>query len=642
MLLIFSCFKKVCQSTLTIDQIDNRTYSLLPYSPVPSYICCTVRPSSIRDHLRINWERDRRSSGTAIPAEQYTLRYLQLNHSSMENTRCLELYSRRPVQDTIFCSVQSNEDTVNKSVHVRFVSQESDPETYALLPKIELRINQQQRRGIAADLGSSLALVCTVVTTNLSPLHSIRWYTKKKVEGEDVLDEIHNGNRFRLLQNQLDFTYSSTLSRKSKFGKISSLSWIGTLQILDVQNEDAGTYMCEATNRHGSAVSTATRIAIRGQKIPVKILHPRSDNVFSVHYGESRILRCQAIGMPVPHTDWYKDGNRLQPDDMYQPELAVITVNITNHSEYECISRNAFSTDKRSITFQLKEYQTRPVATIVSVDCDSVKISVYSTLKATAIKGRIDTIGNDGTWVYGREEILDADEAIHRITDLQPNQDYRITVDVQDSNGIQMTSLPVEFQTSSPVPNCTITDLSVIQRGEDFIELNWSKCANNEDLNYVVLFMRQQEPSSSVVHWNKLYYSPQTRPVISNLYPNSSYILYVIPVNSSYGAGSVSNAATAVTLPLKAIDLKFYPNEAGYDLSWTMPKDTAVSHYILKYNQLSPDSLANSTEEEFVLKTNNFRVPQVARNIQVKAFNRDLQLATSDFILRQSAGRFML
>ncbi|MBN3302329.1 HMCN1 protein, partial [Amia calva] len=151
-------------------------------------------------------------------------------------------------------------------------------------------------------LGGNAILNCEV---RGDPLPTIQW-SKKGVN-------VQISNRIRQLDN-------------------------GSLAIYGTVSEDAGSYVCVATNDAGVV---ERRVTLTLQSSPVITVEPVETVVDA---GAMVVLNCQASGEPPPLIEWSRQGRPLQADDrvtlLSNGSLRLAAVQKEDTAEYECVARN--------------------------------------------------------------------------------------------------------------------------------------------------------------------------------------------------------------------------------------------------------------------------------------------------------------
>ncbi|KAJ0065491.1 hypothetical protein NL108_012446 [Boleophthalmus pectinirostris] len=151
-------------------------------------------------------------------------------------------------------------------------------------------------------LGGNAILNCEV---RGDPLPTIQWI-KNGVN-------IHINNRIRQLDN-------------------------GSLAIYGTVTEDAGNYMCVATNDAGVVERSVT---LTLQSAPAIVVEP-SDTVIDA--GTTLVLNCQAEGEPTPMVEWSREGRPLLGNERFSSltngSLRITSAQKEDTAEYECVARN--------------------------------------------------------------------------------------------------------------------------------------------------------------------------------------------------------------------------------------------------------------------------------------------------------------
>uniref|UniRef100_A0A3P8SNR4 Uncharacterized protein n=1 Tax=Amphiprion percula TaxID=161767 RepID=A0A3P8SNR4_AMPPE len=124
------------------------------------------------------------------------------------------------------------------------------------------------------------------------------------------------------------------------------------LQLLRARLEDAGQYVCTATN---SAGQDQKSILLSVYVLPtLKPRHKAESDSVTPQVGSSVTLRCEAHGVPEPEVTWYKNGLQLAAGNgmkMDRHQLEIIGVQMADGGTYTCkVSNVAGQVDR---TFRL-------------------------------------------------------------------------------------------------------------------------------------------------------------------------------------------------------------------------------------------------------------------------------------------------
>ncbi|XP_074524022.1 hemicentin-1 [Halichoeres trimaculatus] len=112
----------------------------------------------------------------------------------------------------------------------------------------------------------------------------------------------------------------------------------GSLAIYGTVGEDAGDYMCVATNDAGVVERSVT---LTLQRAPTIIVEPVETVVDA---GTTVMLNCQAEGEPTPMMEWSRQGRSLLGNDRFSTlsngSLRISSAQKEDTAEYECVARN--------------------------------------------------------------------------------------------------------------------------------------------------------------------------------------------------------------------------------------------------------------------------------------------------------------
>uniref|UniRef100_A0A3P9M5Z2 Hemicentin 1 n=1 Tax=Oryzias latipes TaxID=8090 RepID=A0A3P9M5Z2_ORYLA len=111
----------------------------------------------------------------------------------------------------------------------------------------------------------------------------------------------------------------------------------GSLAIYGTVSEDAGIYMCVATNDAG-VVERSITLTLQAPTITVEPVGT------VVNAGTTVVLSCQAEGEPTPMIEWSRQGRPLQGEDrfstLFNGSLRISSAQKEDTAEYECVARN--------------------------------------------------------------------------------------------------------------------------------------------------------------------------------------------------------------------------------------------------------------------------------------------------------------
>ena len=112
----------------------------------------------------------------------------------------------------------------------------------------------------------------------------------------------------------------------------------GTLVVTSVRESDAGTYLCNASNKEGSE-TLEVQLSVSS---PLQVLmHPTRQRV---DLGKSATFRCSISGFPRTSVHWLKDGQPLRTGArVRQPSedrVHISSVMKEDRGMYQCLVKN--------------------------------------------------------------------------------------------------------------------------------------------------------------------------------------------------------------------------------------------------------------------------------------------------------------
>lgn len=134
--------------------------------------------------------------------------------------------------------------------------------------------------------------------------------TQQAIEGQTItLDCAANGFPkpwINWLKDGIRLDMADLDSRYRKVGGTSSL------QIINIQESDAGTYQCRAENREDSYDATATIQVL----VPPRFLRRPEDKTEAIH--KDAEFQCSIYGKPEPKVQWLKNGELISYNDYFK------------------------------------------------------------------------------------------------------------------------------------------------------------------------------------------------------------------------------------------------------------------------------------------------------------------------------------
>ncbi|XP_063973280.1 cell adhesion molecule Dscam1 isoform X2 [Diachasmimorpha longicaudata] len=318
-----------CRATSSVGTVLSREVTLRAVLTVPAYdvrvnrspvlegcnavLSCTAR-EDVKEHLTVtSWYRDDAillpgsidTGGRFVVTSQGDL---HIRNTKAEDGRasyhCLTLHTLTGER--------------RKSEHVTLTVTEP---TVAMPP----RLMQRSQIAISAERGSDVHLTCS---TQGSPPPQFTWY--RDINGHSISVEASNKIQF----------------------------WGDLMQIKRVDGQDAGRYVCHATNQYGEE-RAETHLSVTS-KLNARI-QPR---IQVVNSGESATMNCTVEGYPIESVEWLHDGIPVltaQDTRIRLPVPLVLVVGSVGRRDkgmYQCLVRS--DKENAQATAELKLGDTVP------------------------------------------------------------------------------------------------------------------------------------------------------------------------------------------------------------------------------------------------------------------------------------------
>ncbi|XP_042907153.1 neogenin isoform X2 [Parasteatoda tepidariorum] len=190
-------------------------------------------------------------------------------------------------------------------------ARESDHGTLSVNPKTDELLSSPNfiatpPSTVVIAKGSNLTLDCAA---NGNPNPIITW-----LKGNSAIDFSFLGSRFRIVGS-------------------------GSLNLENVAEEDAGTYMCRAENAEDSIDASSTITVIVP---PYFLTKPQNQAVYEK---EDVTFKCSVYGRPLPIVRWFKDGDLIVPSEYFQIvngyNLRILGAVKSDSGIYQCFATNS-------------------------------------------------------------------------------------------------------------------------------------------------------------------------------------------------------------------------------------------------------------------------------------------------------------
>ncbi|XP_006866574.1 PREDICTED: neogenin isoform X3 [Chrysochloris asiatica] len=277
----------------------------------------------------------------------------------------------------------------------------------------------------------------------------------------------------------------------------------GSLDISDVNEDDAGTYFCIADNGN-ETIEAQAELTVQAQ--PEFLKQPA--NIYA-HESMDIIFECEVTGKPTPTVKWVKNGDMVIPSDYFkivkEHNLQVLGLVKSDEGFYQCIAENDVGNAQAGAQLIILEHAPASTGPLPSAPRDVVA-SLVSTrfIKLTWRTPASDPHGDNLTYsvFYTKEGI--ARERVQNtsrpgemqvtIQNLMPATVYifRVTAQNKHGSGESSASLRVETQPEvqlpGPAPNIRASASSPTS-----ITVTWETplSGNGEIQNYKLYYMEK-------------------------------------------------------------------------------------------------------------------------------------------------------
>ncbi|XP_041987312.1 peroxidasin [Aricia agestis] len=152
-----------------------------------------------------------------------------------------------------------------------------------------------------------------------------------------------------------------------------SMSHNGSIFIENVQNEDAGTYTCQAENINGKISAT---VSLEVMVAPAFLTVPQDQ---TVTIGDTAHFYCKARGVPKPSITWYRNTMVLPPSENIElsdenQNLTIIEVSEDDDGLYHCRAENTEGLTEISAVLKVQQLIIGPPKIVVRPeDTDAFK-----------------------------------------------------------------------------------------------------------------------------------------------------------------------------------------------------------------------------------------------------------------------------
>ncbi|KAG8178053.1 hypothetical protein JTE90_024066 [Oedothorax gibbosus] len=360
-----------------------------------------------------------------------------------------------------------------------------------------------------------------------------------------------------------DFTYVHSNPRAHRFNN-------GTLVLSDVQETDAGAYLCQATNGIAAGLSKIITLQVL---VPPKFKEPFQTK--TVTEESNTTLRCIASGHAPIVITWQKDKSLIDivkrgrfsirdiaDSQQTMSELQILKTHRNDTGTYSCSAVSDIGTDEATIQYTVQGKPDSPSnISIVNVTSRSVTLqwdvrhdgNSHVTGSVVQYQSISDSSWNGQT----SQLIVSGSESLATLRSLTPITLYFIRIVAENMLGHSAPSDVINATTAEEAPSGTPREVQVHSTGAQSMKVSWKPppddVTNGQIRGYSIGYrvssaseaytFKQVERSSTTANGEKEALSTY----ITGLQPFTKYDIVVKAFNSA-GMGPKSAKITGKTL----------------------------------------------------------------------------------------------
>ncbi|XP_055948991.1 cell adhesion molecule DSCAM-like isoform X3 [Argiope bruennichi] len=382
----------------------------------------------------------------------------------------------------------------------------------------------------------------------------------------------------------------------------------GSLVIRDVEKQDAGLYLCEASNGVGESLSEVVKLTVN---VPPRF--NQSFEVKTVKEHEEVVLSCDAHGESPLTVSWkryqrpidrsvlsrYVLREHVHPNGL-KSQLSIPSVLRADSGLFSCEASNDYGREEKSIQLIVQAPPESPEGMqLLQVTSRQITFSWTAPSSGNSpITGYIVVYNQSRK---AKDEPLEsvrvpATETKVTITGLNPGSTYVFKVHAENALGRSGPSQDLTITTEEEAPANSPQDVRVIPLSSSMVKVTW-KAPSPSSLGYLLGFYvgyRDLSTNDPYVY-KTVDISKQERlneALISNLRRNTKYAITVQGYNSK-GAGPASKEVIVQTLqhdPPRSPVLKVInTSEFSVELQWSISEVSPITGYVLLYKSESGD-----------------------------------------------------
>ncbi|XP_055931729.1 tyrosine-protein phosphatase Lar-like isoform X6 [Argiope bruennichi] len=371
-----------------------------------------------------------------------------------------------------------------------------------------------------------------------------------------------------------------------------------SLQIMETEEDDQGSYECVADNEKGTAVSGPATLYVRVRRVPPYFSIP-PEELYEVMPGSNLNITCVAVGSPMPYVKWKKGLMDITSEhDMPIGKNVLQLVDVRESANYTCVAASKLGSIEAvaQVVVQGRALPRPPTRVQISdVTASSVRIAwSYDIGSENIIYYVIQYKPRQTNQDYS--EISGINTMFYTIRDLTPYTEYEFYVIAVNAIGRGSPSAPAVITTGETVdsvgsgkPGSAPRNVQATPLSTSTVVVQWDppKEPNGQVTGYKVYYTLN--PHSPTQTWMSQIVDNNQLTTISDLKTHAIYTMRV-QAFTSRGPGPLSapiQVKTQLGVPSQPTNLRATPASATtVQLSWTRPTHTGenIIGYELYWN----------------------------------------------------------
>ncbi|KAG8182320.1 hypothetical protein JTE90_004089 [Oedothorax gibbosus] len=398
----------------------------------------------------------------------------------------------------------------------------------------------------------------------------------------------------------------------------------GSLLIKNAQEEDAGYYLCQASNGIASGLSKVVFLTIH---VP-----PRFDTKFrseTARKGELVRLKCESAGDHPMTIAWNIDKQPLTPAEdprrydlkelvdkkRMSSEITIKSAERRDSALFTCLVRNAFGQDDMNIRLIVQEPPEPPRdVRVLEHKSRTAKISWSSPFNGNSaiIRYLVQCKSESGDWDSGIQNITTgSEESSISLRGLRPARTYFCRVRAENSVGLGDPSEAVTVVTVEEVPGGPPLEVKAEAVDSQSVRVTWRPpdldLWNGPIKGYYVGYKVFESTDSYLYKTLEVGQGTREEVLLTQLHKFTSYSVLVQAYNAM-GAGPRSDEVIVRTLedvPGQAPrEVKCAsPSSQSLHISWSAPPPPSIHGVLQGYKVLFRPAETLAGDEEYEERT---------------------------------------